>query len=112
MRRPGSQAMPLTAGVTPCPVPSLASEAFAGLGGKGPSTGAVGSHDDRDAAHGPAVDTRGARETDASCVSKTFPFMKTCTSYSMKTLHKTKSLQHNGPPAGAATPHKPAGALR
>ena len=112
MRWPGSQAIPLTAGVAPCPVPSLASEVFAGLGGDGVTTGAAGSHDDRDAAHGPAVDTRGAREADAFCVSKTFPFMKTCTSYSTKTLHKAKSLHHNGSSTGAATPHKAAGALR
>ena len=87
--------MPLTAGVTACPVPSLASGAFAGLAGDWLTSRAAG----RDAAHGPAASTRDARETGASYVSNTFTFMKTFLSYSTKTLHKTKSLQHNGPPA-------------
>ena len=75
-------------------------------------TRAAGSHGDRDAAHGPAAGTRDAREAGMSPVSNTFRFMKTCTSYSTKSLHEAKSLQHNGPSAGAATPREPPGALR
>jgi len=82
------------------------------------ATRAAGSHDDLDAAHGLAAGTRGAREAGASRVSNTFHFMKTCTSYSTKTLHKSKSLQHNGrrpgpprhtsPPGHSGNNHRPA----
>jgi len=84
--------MPLTTRATARPVASPASEAFAGLSGDGLATRAVGRHDDRDAAHGPAAGTREAREAGASRVSNTFRFMKTFTRIRRKLFTKAKAF--------------------
>ena len=77
---------------------------------------AVGSHDDRDAAHGPAAGTRGAREADAPRVSNIFPFMKGFLRIRRKLFTKRKAFsitaasrdpsRHTSPPGHSGDSHR------